>query len=249
MRGALILWIVAGIGCAPGFVVVPDSEWQTVPAAKRDAIAQANVAERARLEAERDVAQTALEKVRRAPPPRLNAPTRATAAPGDEWGASIATYERDKQAAVGAIDLANKTLRIAQLAYYESRVALADASLIVLKSKYEVERARAVDRARLGTDTYDASDFRGQLADVQQQWYVAHTRMGSARDELTRASTQLVLAKQAYAQIVRGGPQAPTVDTRLRLADWNDRPLRIKGWKRTTVATDSSYLRRPRTSR
>lgn len=167
-----------------------------------------HASQREQLSREHAAALDELAAVREAKHPALPA-TAATAAPGDEWGAVILQFEERKRAAMLEVASASAEWQRARLALYESRVELAASRLAVLRCSYEVERAHAVDRHLLGSDTYDSAPYRAQLAETQQRWYAAEQRVNTARDALAAASAQLTQKKAAYAELVRVGPQVP----------------------------------------
>jgi hypothetical protein len=226
--------------------VVPDHEWKTVPGAERAQIEREHAAEVAKAEAERDAARVALTHARSAPAPRMaiTAARSATVATGDEWATAVARFDQQKRAAITNVNAATVEWQRARLAFYARRAELAETNLAVLRSAYEVTRAKAVDHHRLGFDTYDTASYRGQLAHTQESWYAARSRATQAREELVNATARLTAAKDAYASLVRTGPTAPTsADDSLRLAGWNDRPLHERtNWQSRMSVTPSHYL-------
>jgi hypothetical protein len=244
MRAFLVLLLVGAVGCATSHVLVPDNEWQTVPEAERARLDREHAAEIAKADAERTAARVALTKARAAAAPKPMQAAPATAATGDEWASAMAQYEASKRTAIASVNEATAAWQRARIAFYERRVELVDANAAVLDSAYEVTRAKAVDRHRLGFDTYDSADFRGQLASAQERWYVAETRATAAREALASATAKLAAAKDAYASLVRSGPNAPTSEDRsMQLASWKDQPLRARtSWRVRTTAKSGRYL-------
>lgn len=238
MRAFIGLLVMGAVGCAQSFVMVPDAEWKTVPAAERAAIDRDHAAAVARADAERDAAVIALSHVRAEQPARAVEAPRLTAMAGVD--PSVIQFERDKQAAMAAVTVATADWQKARIAFHERRVELAEANAAVLRCSYEVTRAKAVDHHRLGFDTYDSAQFRGQLSHTQERWYRAQTRMDEARQALTRATAALARSKDAYAAVVRAAPH----DKRsMELADWNDWPLRERAsWRKRTNAGSGQYL-------
>lgn len=208
MRFASFLLIL--VGCAHSFVSVPDAEWQKVPAAQRATMDREYAAQREQLDREHAAAVNELAAARTSPNTAVPAARAVSPAPGDEWAAAIQKFEQQRRAAMLEVANASAEWQRARLALYESRVALAASKLAVLRCSYEVDRAHAVDRHLLGSDTYDSAPYRAQLAEAQDRWYAADLRVKSARDALTAAAAKLTQTKAAYAALVRTGPQAPT---------------------------------------
>ncbi len=243
MRAFFVLLVLGAVGCATSYVVVPDTEWKTVPLAERAQLDKEHAAEVARADAERDAARIALTKARAEAAPRLVVAAQVTAASGDEWATAMQAYDQQKRVAVATVNAATAEWQAARIAFHERRVELADANARVLASSFEVTRATAVDRHRLGFDTYDAAEFRGQLAQTQESWYQAETRATAARQALVAASAKLAAAKDAYASLVRGGPNAPTSDDRaMQLATWKQQPLRDRASWRERNRGSGRYL-------
>ncbi|NVB77044.1 MAG: hypothetical protein HOV81_01495 [Kofleriaceae bacterium] len=244
MRAFFVLLVLTAVGCAKSYVLVPDNEWKTVPDAERAQLDREHAAEVAKADAERTAARVALTNARAAATPKPMQVGPAPAASGDEWATAMAQYEQNRRAAITSVNAATAEWQRARIAFYERRVELADANVEVLQSAYEVTRAKAVDRHRLGFDTYDAAEFRGQLANTQERWYAAETRATAAREALASATAKLAAAKDTYASIVRGGPNAPRSDDKsMQLASWKDQPLRARtSWRERTSAKSGRYL-------
>jgi hypothetical protein len=222
-------------------VAVPDAEWKTVPTAERDRIDREHAAEVARAQADHRAALAAVAQIRAMPKARPVTRVAGPAiAPGDEWAAQMHQYESSKTASIEEIEKATTSWERLRLAYYEQRVELAAAQLAVLHCSHQLTRAKAVDRHRLGFDTYDTAVYRGQVAHTQERWYDAETKATAAREDLTRASVRLASAKDTYARIVRNGPNAPT--SSYRLADWTERPRVLVGWRERANGTSPHYL-------
>jgi hypothetical protein len=168
-----------------------------------------HAAQREQLSREHAAALGELAAVRESKHPATPAARAASAAPGDEWAAVILQFEERKRAAMIEVANASAEWQRARLDLYESRVELAASRLAVLRCSYEVERAHAVDRHLLGSDTYDSAPYRAQLAETQQRWYAADLRVNAARNALAAASAKLTDKKAAYAELVRVGPQVP----------------------------------------
>jgi hypothetical protein len=175
-----------------------------------------HAAQRAQLIREHAAAVSELAAVRESPHSATPAAQAASAAPGDEWASVIMQFEQRKHAAMIEVANASAEWQRARLSLYESRVELAASKLAVLRCSYEVDRAHAVDRHLLGSDTYDSSPYRAQLAETQQRWFAADLRVNHARDALAAASAALTHKKAAYAELVRVGPQVPTSAGRAR---------------------------------
>lgn len=227
---------MGAVGCAQSFVMVPDSEWRTVPAAERAQMERDHATEVARADAERDAASLELEHVRADQPARVVPPPAVAVAGVD---ADVVRFERDRREAMTRVATATADWQEARVAYHEARVELTGANVEVLRCSYEVKRAKAVDHHRLGFDTYDSGQFRGQLSQTQERWYRAVTRMNAARQALTQATATLAASKDAYAAVVRAVPREKRD---LELADWNDRPLREPSWRERSSSRSGHYL-------
>src|SRR5262249_4866388 len=101
----------------------------------------------------------------------------------------------------------------AQHVWRTARVELVETKIDVARCDYQVTRARAVDHHLLGTDTYDAAEYRMQLAEHQERWRTAELHSAEAQAALTRAQQDLATAKQTYADLVRTGPTAPVPES------------------------------------
>src|SRR5262245_55926628 len=106
LRLSLLLLIA---GCAEGALVVPDSDWRTVPATQRESIDRRNDAELAPARTELDAATANLAAFQRAPaPPRATPPRTPAAAPGDpdELAKLARDLERARGEALGRVNAA-----------------------------------------------------------------------------------------------------------------------------------------------
>jgi hypothetical protein len=215
---AVAVGVACAAGCAPGFTTVSDKQWQTVPAAERDAIERTTGAELARAEAELRAATTALaaaQAAMKAPPPVV----RTGPAPGTiADDAAVGEHERFKRAAIAQVETAKAAWRRADLAWRELRVESATAWLALVRAERELIRASAVDRRSSSLD-FDLANYRGQLANAQARFYHVSTRTDEARIALHHAGTDLAAAKENVAMLVRAGlPPVEGVPAPLRLS-------------------------------
>jgi hypothetical protein len=234
LRLSLLPLLIAG--CASQLVTVPDSDWQTVPASQREAADRQHAAELAAARTELAAATASLAAVQRAQPPPVAAPRTATAprtpvaakpaAGGDEWANKLRAQEQARIDAAAQIEPAKAAWQRANLAWRQRRVDAASARFAVIECERELVRAQAIDHNLPGTDTYDIAPLRGQFSRAQQRWYGATTRATQARDALAQARADLSAAKEAYAQVIRGGPR-PAAPPSLATAP---PPLELPGW-------------------
>jgi len=205
-------------GCTSGLLVVPDADWQQVPPAQRAAIDRQYAADLAAARAEDTASKASLAELRHAPPPPAEARPLVVAAPdvkdADDpaWAEAVARYDKASAAARTKVDAAHVAAQRADLAWREARVEVAEARLDVLVRDRELRRAHAVDRNLLGTDTYDAAPLRGQMSEAQKRWYAASSKAHHARGAYEHAVAVLSMAKESYAQLMRGGPGQASVE-------------------------------------
>src|SRR5215813_11867117 len=81
LRLWLLLWIA---GCAEQALLVPESDWQTVPPAQRAAIDRQYETELASARAELTAATASLAELPKTPPPPPTAPKPSTSAPASD---------------------------------------------------------------------------------------------------------------------------------------------------------------------
>ncbi|TMQ02593.1 MAG: hypothetical protein E6J90_12630 [Deltaproteobacteria bacterium] len=199
-------------GCAETALVVPDSDWRTVPAAQRDAIDRRNEAELVAARAELNAATASLAALQRAPAPPRVTPARAPAPANDDVLADLAReQDRARGEALGRVNAATDEKQRRDLAWRRLRVEEAGAQIDMIIAKRELARAQTIDRYMPGNDSYDTAPLRGQFSRAQQRWYAIARNARAARDAFEHASAELASAKEAYAQLMRGGP--------IRLAD------------------------------
>jgi len=227
------LWLLPllFVGCAPSMLVVPDSDWQKVPAAERAAIDRKHEATVVAARAELTAASAGLAEAQR-PPGARSAPAAGAAAKpdpdADAWTVAIHDHDQQRSAARTRVDAARTEWVRARLVWRQRQVETASARLELLISDRELTRARAIDHTLPGSDHYDSAPLQGQLSRAQKRWHTAAMAARQARLEFERASTTLASAKEAYAQLMRNGP------ARLELAlppDSDERPrLELTGW-------------------
>ncbi len=217
-------------GCASQRLIVPDEDWQTVPAAQRTSVDRRHETELAAARAELATATEDLAAFRRShpgPPAPVARPAPAPAPPlaRDEDSALEREHERARSAALARVEADQAAWLRASFAWRELRVEAASARLEVVICERELLRARTIDRNLLGTDTYDSAPLRGQFSRAQQRWYAVSSRASQARVAFERASASVASSKEAYAQRMRGGATElpPAVDdraARLELTSW-----------------------------
>ena len=232
LRLSLLPLLIAG--CASQLMVVPDSDWHTVPATQRATMDREHEAEMAAARDELAAASASLAELRRAPAaapaPR---PAVRSAAPDLDDPALIAELQRHDQAAAAAltrVEAAQLARQRADLAWREAREKLAGLRIDMLVQGRELHRGQAIDHNLPGTDHYeDVAPLRGQFSRAQQRWYAASTTARRAHGELERTSAALTTAKELYAQLMRGGPleaqasvdeDAPPTRIQLQLTGW-----------------------------
>jgi hypothetical protein len=192
-------------------LIVPEEDWQTLPAAKRASVDRENDAELAAARAELTAASAGVAGPQRTPPEagrpvaRPPAPTRPDP-DADEWERAIHDHEQTRVAAFTRIEAARTEWQRADAVWRERRLATAEARLAMIVRKRELVRAQVIDHSLPGADHYDVAPLRGQFSRAQQHWHLQATRSREARAALDRASAMLASAKEAYAQLMRGGP-------------------------------------------
>jgi hypothetical protein len=209
-------------GCASGLMTVPDADWNTVPPAQRAALDRQYETDIAAARAELADARTSLAQLRAAPPPAAEARPPAVAASDQEdpaWAAAVVRYDQDTTAARTRVDTAKLAAQRADLTWRQARVAAAESRLDVVARERELKRAKAIDHNLLGTDTYDGAPLRGQLSQAQKRWYADSTAEHHARGELDHAAAAVSTAKEAYAQLMRGGPGHTPVEAPAAMAE------------------------------
>src|SRR3954471_4683396 len=201
----LALWIT---GCAPQMLVVPDSDWQTVPPAQRAKVEHQQDAELAAARAELTAATAGLAELKRQPPPPA-APPRATPSTGDpddlEWIAAVHRFDQASSLAFTQVEAARTTWQSADRAWRQLRYDAAEAQVEMVITGRELAKAKAIDHNLLGTDTYESAPLRGQFSVAQRRWYKAADAARQARSALERAASALTTAKESYAQLMRNG--------------------------------------------
>ena len=222
------------IACAHQPLVVPQSDWEKVPAAQRAAIDRKHEADMASAQNELKRASAGLADAQRAPAVSASAGTPATARPdpdADVWAIAVYDHAQSRAAARTRVVNAATAWQRARLTWRERQRDAATARVDMMVADRELTRARAVDRALPGTDHYDSAPLQGQFSTAQRRWYAAATAARVARVELERASTTLASAKEAYAQLMRNGP----VHLAMQLpGDPDERPrLELTAWSVT----------------
>lgn len=233
LRLMLLLWIA---GCAEPLQIVPDSDWRTVPATERDVLDKQHDADLVAARAELAAASASLAALQRAPaPPRAAATNKRD--PNDAWARD---HERARSDALARVDAAVAEMQRSDLAWQRLRVDAASARIEVVIGRREVSRAQAIDHNLPGNDHYDIAPLRGQFSRIQQHWYAVSNQANAAREAFERANAAMAAAKEAYAQVMRGGP-APQPETALATND-HAAHLELPGW----VITRSDIRRRRR---
>ena len=226
----LLLLPLLIIGCAPSVLVVPDSDWQKVPAAQRAAIDRQHEASVASARAELKTASAGLAEAQRPPgSPTLAAGASSKPDPdADAWALAIHDHDQQRSSARTRVETARTAWLRARLIWRQRQVDTASARVDLMVSDRELTRARAIDHSLPGSDHYDSAPLQGQFSSAQKRWHAAAVAARQARIEFERASTTLASAKEAYAQLMRNGP------ARLELAlpsDSDERPrLELTGW-------------------
>lgn len=235
MSPGLRLWLLPLLiaGCAHPFVVVPDSDWQTVPAPQRAAIDRKHEADMVSARAELKSATAGLAEAQRAPAASLapSGPAGAMAKPdpdADPWTVAIYDHDQSRVAARARVHDAIEAWQRTRLTWRQHQLDAASARLDMLVCDRELTRARAIDHNLPGSDRYDSGPLQGQFSSAQKRWHAAATAARQGRIAFERTSTTLASAKEAYAQLMRNGPvhlamQLP-MDTderpRLELTTW-----------------------------
>jgi hypothetical protein len=230
MPFGLRLWLVLLIaGCAESALLVPESDWNTVPLAQRAAIDQAHEKELAAARAEVAAASANLAAMPRTPPapPRATAAPAENLAPGDPWAEVLRDRERARGEARGRVETAIAEVRRTDLAWRQLWVETAEARLAVVVSQRELVRGQAVNRNMRGEDTYDTAPLRGQFSRAQQRWYALANQARTSRDAFEHASADLASYKEAYAQLMRGLPMRVVEPD---VTDDHDAKLTLTGW-------------------
>ncbi|HEY0482938.1 MAG TPA: hypothetical protein VGD37_35695 [Kofleriaceae bacterium] len=239
LRLSLLLLIA---GCAEQALVVPDSDWRTVPPMQRDKIDHQHDADLAAARAELAAASASLAAFQRAQPVAPHARPQAPAAapdPDDAYAGVARDHEKARTDALHRVEAAVAELQRSDLAWRQLRVDAANARIHVVVSQRELTRAQTIDHNLPGTDHYEVAPLRGQFSRAQQHWYAIANQAGAARDAFERASTSLASAKEAYAQLMRGGMiHLPE----LAGDDDHTAHLELTGW----AVTRSDLLRRRR---
>ncbi|HEX3759451.1 MAG TPA: hypothetical protein VHW23_12130 [Kofleriaceae bacterium] len=240
LRLWLLLWIA---GCAEQALVVPESDWNTVPAAQRAAIDHQYEADLAAARTELTAATASLAALPRTPPPPPKVEPRPSAPPAravdsdDPWQMAMRDHEQARSDARGRVETSQADVYRTDAAWRQLRVDTARARLDMLIAQREVIRAQTINHNLPGDDTYDSAPLRGQFSRAQQRWYAVASRGRAARDAFEHATTDLASAKEAYAQIMRNGP----AHLREPIAS-DDHPthLELPGW----VVLESDIRRR-----
>lgn len=233
LRLSLLPLLIAG--CASQLLVVPDSDWQTVPAPQRAAIDRQHEADVAAARAEITAASAGLAEVKRsqpapiAAPPAPKPPAPAASNPAATGDDQIASRDRDQARgrAMAEVEAAKAAWQRADRTWRQLRLDAANERLAVLVVQRELVRAQTIDRNMVGTDTYNVAPLRGQFSRAQQRWHTAASNARQARDALAQASANLASAKEAYATLMRGGP-LPSSQLSIALADRP--PLQLTAW-------------------
>lgn len=222
MRTMLFAATVAtlAVGCAAGFQQVPGEQWQTVSATQRASLDHQCDADAVAADRELAAAQAAARApAAKAPsgPGNVTSDARGAvvvigkpALASGAWGEAIATHEKQKARVAAAIAREQRDAIAADAAWRRARLRAASLRREVVRAEREYARAKAVDHALLGSDTYaDLGMFQGQLARAQARWYAADQDLRATRDALARANATVGADKERYAALVRTGPEAP----------------------------------------
>jgi hypothetical protein len=240
----LALWALWIAGCASQLLVVPESDWQTVPAAQRARIDHQYETDLAAARAELAAATAGLKAPTLQDPgalprPEAQAQILGTDAQGDEWKAAMRDYERATVDARTQVEAARTTWQRADLTWRQRRYDAAVTRIDVLINQRELIRAQTIDHALLGTDQYESAPLRGQFSRAQQRWYTASVAARQARAAVERASADLASRKEVYAQLMRNGPMRAFVESSVAW-DRAEPVLQLSGW----IVTRSDYTRR-----
>jgi len=233
LRLSLLPLLIAA--CASQPMVVPDSDWHTVPPTQRATMDREYASEMAAARAELASASASLAELQHAPAPAAARPVVPAAAPDLDDPAMIAELQRHNQAAAAAharVDAAQRARQRADLTWRQARFTAAGLRIEMLVQGRELRRAQAVDHSLPGTDHYeDVAPLRGQFSRAQRRWYTASTAARQTRGAFEHASAVLAAAKERYAQVMRGGPleasaqpaaddDAPPIRLQLQLQGW-----------------------------
>jgi hypothetical protein len=234
LRLSLLPLLIAG--CASQLVTVPASDWQTVPAPQRETVDRQHAADLAAARTELTAATASLAAAQRSQPPPVAASRTATAprtpvtakpaAGGDDSAKALQAQEKARIDVAAQIESAKAAWQRADLTWRQRRVDAANARFAVLDCQRELVRAQTIEHNLPGTDTYDIAPLRGQFSQAQQRWYGAANKARQARAAFEQASANLSAAKEAYAQVMRGGPR-PAPPPSLAAAP---PPLELPGW-------------------
>jgi hypothetical protein len=204
------LWLLPLLiaSCAHQQLVVPESDWEKVPAPQRGAIDRKHEAALVSAHAEVKAATTGLAEAQR-PPSAASGSTRAMARPdpdADPWAIAIYDHDQSRASARTRVQDALTAWQRTRLIWRQRQLDAATARVDVVVCDRELTRARAIDRTLPSDEHYDSAPLQGQFSTAQRRWYAAATAARVARVELERASTTLASAKEAYAQLMRKGP-------------------------------------------
>ncbi|HSR97896.1 MAG TPA: hypothetical protein VLM79_12640 [Kofleriaceae bacterium] len=226
------LWLLPLLiaSCAHQQLVVPESDWEKVPAPQRAAIDRKHEADLVSARAELKAATTGLAEVQRPPAP-ASGTAGAMAKPdpdADPWALAIYDHDQSRASARTRVQDALTAWQRMRLTWRQRQLDAATARVDMVVSDRELTRARAIDHTLPGDEHYDSAPLQGQFSTAQRRWYAAATAARAARVELERASTTLASAKEAYAQLMRNGP----VHLAMQLpGDSDDRPrLELTAW-------------------
>ncbi|MGH2897443.1 MAG: hypothetical protein ACRDMZ_02115, partial [Solirubrobacteraceae bacterium] len=219
--------------CAHQQLVVPESDWEKVPAPQRTAIDRKHEAALVSAHAEVKAATTGLAEAQRPPSPASGS-TRTMAKPdpdADPWAVAIYDHDQSRASARTRVQDALAAWQRTRLTWRQRQLDAATARVDVVVCDRELTRARAIDHTLPGDEHYDSAPLQGQFSTAQRRWYAAATTARVARVELERASTTLASAKEAYAQLMRNGP----VHLEMQLpGDSDERPrLELAAWSIT----------------
>ncbi|HEU4731426.1 MAG TPA: hypothetical protein VFT22_26210, partial [Kofleriaceae bacterium] len=222
-------------GCAAERLVVPDSDWNTVPAPQRAAVDRQMAADLAAAQAEITAASASLAELQRAPAQTggraASGPASTAAVPVDsdqEWANALRSHEHARGDAFARVEAAKTAWQRADLSWRQLRLAAARERLDVLAAQRELVRAQTIDHSLPGTDHYEVAPLRGQFSQAQQRWYAVERKAQEARTALEKASASLASAKEAYAQLMRNGPVGVAMPP--VAADDEHRSLQLTGW-------------------
>jgi len=262
MSPGLRLWLLPLLiaACAHQQLVVPESDWERVPAPQRAAIDRKHEADLVFAHAEVKAATAGLAEAQRPPAPAQGGAGAMTRPDpdADPWTMAIYDHDQSRSSARTRVQDAQAAWQRMRLTWRQRQLDAATARVDMLVCDRELTRARAIDRTLPGDEHYDSAPLQGQFSTAQRRWYAAATAARAARVELERASTTLASAKEAYAQLMRNGPvhlamQLPgdsDEHPRLELTAWSISRSDIgrrKGLRRLleAAASGSPQLRTP----